>query len=311
MALGLYQTMAFNPKSDTWISPCDLCGSLRHQTVKLSQGKTARRCADCGLVTFDHTGLPPRLEGHIRHDLPQNLVINAMRSVRRDGSVLVIGTPTVAMAEAGTALGVAMTALVEPGSGTVPGVPTQEWSLDAASFPPDRFDLILCLRGLELFPVPSLLFDRARFWLRPGGTLLVGALNFESLPARLRRRNWLMRYAAGAEHMLSLGTVKGYADRYGFGIKSVRTRSHTDEVASIITGSDHPSWLMSMASAPLALAASAFGMGVLVVVEMTRDGFAVRPLRRELEEAVEGAPGLAPALYTGVQRDAINADPAV
>jgi hypothetical protein len=106
--------------------------------------------------------------------------------------------------------------------------------------------------------------------------------------------------------MLGLDTVKGYAGRYGFGIKSVRTRSHTDEVAAIITGSEHPSWLMSMASAPLALAASTFGMGVMVVVEMTREGLAVRPLRREVEEGVEGAPGLAPALYTSVQRDPIT-----
>ncbi len=303
--LAWYQTMAFNPKSDTWIAPCDLCGSLCHDILKLSHGTTARRCADCGLITFIHAEEALGGRGAAGPGMPPDLVMGAMQGLSRESPVLIIGTPSAAVVQAAMAVGAHLTALVDPGSGQIPNVSTVEWSLDAASFPPERFDLILCLRGLESFPVPSRLFDRARFWLRPTGSLLVGALNLDSLPARLRRRNWLLRYAAGAEHMLSLETIKGYAKRYGFGIKSVRTRSHTDEVASIITGSDNPSWLMSMASAPLALAASMLGMGVLAVVEMIKEGYAVRPLRRELEESAEGSPGLAPALYTSAQREVV------
>jgi|GEM_PF-2166860 len=297
--------MAYTPKSDTWISPCDLCGSLRHETLKLPHERIALRCRDCGLVTIPHADTGPRRGLAPRCELPEDLALAAIRELGRDRSMLVIGIPSTAMVMEAETAGVPMVALVEPGSGQIPLVRTQEWSLEGAAFPPDRFDFILCLHGLESFPAPSLLFDRARCWLRPGGTLMVGTLNFESLPARIRRQNWLQRYAPGAEHILSLDTLKGYAERYGLAIRSVRTRSRLDEVASIITGSERPSWLMSMAAAPLTLATSLLGMGVLIVVEMAREGLAQRPLRREPEEEMEGSPGLAPALYTSVQREAM------
>lgn len=220
-------------------------------------------------------------------------------------AALVIGAPSTALVESAAEAGIELTALVEPGHGVIPGVSTREASLDAAGFVPEKFDIILCARGLDTLPSPSLFFDRARYWLSPEGKLLVGSLNFDSLPARLRRRNWLQRYAMSAEHLLSLGTLKRYARRFGFDIKSVRTRSRTEDVASIITGREHPLWVTEMAVAPLALAASLFSMGVIVVIEMRKAGLVLRPILRDVEEEAEGAPGLAPALYTGVHRESI------
>jgi hypothetical protein len=301
--------MALDPKSDTWVPACDLCGSFRFETIMLGSGAEARRCRDCGLVRIPH-GNGHRAGGYAAVRIPEELLLEAISHNREDGtrSALVIGTPSTGLVEAASNAGLDLTALVEPGHGIIPGVSTHEASFDAAGFVPDKFDIILCTRGLETFVSPSLLFDRARYWLAPGGSLLVGALNFDSLPARLRRHNWLQRYAMGAEHLLSLSTLKGYARRFGFDIKSVRNRSRTEDVASIITGSEHPFWITEMAVAPLALAASLFSMGVIVVIEMRKSGLALRPILRGVEEEVEGAPGLAPAMYTGVHRDSVGAE---
>jgi hypothetical protein len=302
--------MAVDPKSDTWVPACDLCGSFRFETFKLGGGGIARRCRDCGLVRVPHEN-GHRAGGYAPVRIPEGLLLGPISGDRGDNTraALVIGAPSTALVEAAASAAIDLTALVEPGHGSIPGVTTHEASFDAAGFVPDKFDIILCARGLETFPSPSLLFDRARYWLAPGGTLLVGALNFDSLPARIKRRNWLQRYAMSAEHLLSLGTLKGYARRFAFDIKSVRTRSRTEDVASIITGREHPLWLTEMAVAPLALAASLFSMGVIVVVEMRKAGLALRPILRGVEEEVEGTPGLAPALYTGVHRESIASTP--
>jgi hypothetical protein len=302
--------MALDPKSDTWVPACDLCGSFRYEPITLGGGGLARRCRDCGLVRVAHDSAR-RAGGYALVRIPEELLLSAVRDGRSEPmrSALVIGAPSTALVEAAAGAGIELTALVEPGHGSIPGVSTREASFDAAGFVPDKFDIILCARGLETFPSPSLVFDRARYWLAPGGTLLVGALNFDSLPARVRRRNWLRRYAMSAEHLLSLGTLKAYARRFGFDIKSVRTRSRTEDVASIITGSEHPLWIAEMAFAPLALAASLFSMGVIVVIEMRKAGLVLRPILRDVEEEMEGAPGLAPALYTGVRRESIISAP--
>lgn len=297
--------MAYSSKSDTWIAPCDLCGSLRYETFGLPGNRTARYCRDCGLVTIPHPEKSPHHEHASLYALLLDPALAAIRNLARDCSVLVIGTPSASLIDAATESGVTMTALLEPGSAPVAAIRTQEWSIDAASFPPDTFDLILCLRGLETFPCPSLLFKRVRYWLRPGGIFMVGALNLRSLPARIRRRNWLQQYTSGAEHLFSLHTIKGYARSYGFGIRSVRTRSRTEDVASILSGSRRASWTMSAIAAPLVIAGAILGIGMLIMVEMTKEGLALRPIRRELEEEVEGSPGFAPALYTGVQREAM------
>ena len=298
-------TMAFDPKSDQWVPPCDLCGSFRFKTEKLPAGRMARRCLDCGLVSVDHGNQQSRREAPERGGMPEGMMIEALSKLRGgNGSALVIGLPSRAVVEAASAAGLRLSVLVEPGSGEVPDAATFQASLESHSFLPDQFDMLLCARGLETFPSPSLLFERSRQWLAPGGTLLVSALNLDSLPARLRRRNWLCRYGLSAEHLLSLQTIKEYAERFGFDIRSVRTRSRTEEVAALITGHDHVAWITEMAAAPIALAASLLGMGVLVVVEMTKGGLAVRPILRNVEEQAESAPGLAPALYVGVQREA-------
>lgn len=297
--------MAYSSKSDTWIAPCDLCGSLRHETFGLPGNRTARSCRDCGLVTIPQPEQSARQRPAPLYELPLDPALAAIRNLDRDCSVLVIGAPSAQMIQVAAQSGISMTALLEPGSAPIPAIRTQEWSLDAASFPPDNFDLILCQNGLESFTCPSLLFKRVRYWLRPGGIFMVGALNLRSLPARIRRRSWLHQCTPGAEHLFSLDTIKGYAQRYGFGIRSVRTRSRTEDIASILAGNEHPSWMMSVIAAPLVMAGAILGIGMMIMVEMTKEGLALRPLRRELEEEVEGSPGLAPALYTSVQREAM------
>ncbi|MEO5930020.1 MAG: methyltransferase domain-containing protein [Candidatus Kapaibacterium sp.] len=279
--------------------------------MKLSADVVARRCLDCDLVSIARGDQSPHADPQGHAGLPDALMIDLLQRLAENQmlSVLLVGVPSPAVAATAHDLGVTMMVLSEPGSGEVPGIPTFQAKFENHSFLPDQFDLILCARGLESFTSPSLLFDRARHWLAPGGTLLVGSLNFGSLPARMRRGNWLARYGMTSEYLLSLDVIKGYAERFGFDIRSVRTRSNTGDVAAVITGHERPAWLTEMAVAPVALMASLLGMGVMVIVEMTRGGLAVRPLLRTVEEQAEGTPGLAPALYTGVQRELVTAGP--
>ncbi len=284
--------------TEAWIPACDLCGSLRHAVLTRTATATIRRCRDCGLIGVEHLADAGTAYGATISD---EMICEELQRYGGGRAVLVIGAPSEAVVSAAREAGAALTALLPPGQAAPAGINARGASLESAVFPPDSFHLIIVPRGLDGLGSPSLVFDRARLWLVPGGRLLAGALNYDGLPARLRRRSWLQRYAPTAEHMFTPSVLRDYARRFGFQVSSIRSRAHTRDVAAAMLRNPAPNWAAEMAVAPIALAASAFGMGIMIVAEMRREQLVTRPLLRSAEEAAEAAPGLAPALYTGVQ----------
>jgi SAM-dependent methyltransferase len=292
--------MAYNAESDRWIPPCDLCGSYRHETIDAKERMELHRCLECGLVAIVHAK-GTKLDGGAR--IPQELLAEAVRrgANGRLEKILVLGEPEEVLLQAASEAGALIRTLSDTlqQNGEKEELVAPSGSLEGARFPLDEFDMILSPHGLERYPSPSLLFERSRLWLRPGGVLLVGAWNFNSLPARLRPKSWMRQHTSGAAHLLGLDTIRRYATRNGFIIGSIRTRSHTRDVAAVVTGGSEPSWFAEMAAAPLALASSMFGMGVLVVVGMSKGSLTTRAilLNTEAESESESASGLAPAMY--------------
>ncbi|MBS1912429.1 MAG: methyltransferase domain-containing protein [Bacteroidetes bacterium] len=291
-------------ESTWWVPACDLCGNLEHAEERTAQGLLLRRCRKCGLISIAHDEAERRTAASTTSSVPLTLQREALRSLlgRPFPSALVLGEPDRALIAEAAEMGIALSALVEPGHSPIDGVRTFAWSLEGAAFAAESFDCIINTVGLERYPTPSRLFDRARRWLNPGGRLLVVALNASSLPARLNRRSWLTRFAEDAQHLFTPPVLGEYASRFGFNVASVQSRSAVREVAASIFGAREPGIAATVTAAPVALASSLFGMGLVIVMELTNDGYAVRPVVRKAESAMEGAPGLAPALYTGVHR---------
>ncbi|HVZ38318.1 MAG TPA: methyltransferase domain-containing protein [Candidatus Kapabacteria bacterium] len=289
-------------ESTWWVPACDLCGNLEHAEERTAQGLLLRRCRKCGLISIAHD--EPRPAAGTMSSVPPALQREALRSLlgRSSPSVLVLGEPAPSLVGEAAEMGIALSALVEPGHAPIDGVRTFAWSLEGAAFAAESFDCIIDAVGLERYPAPSLLFDRARRWLNPGGRLIVAALNASSLPARLNRRSWLHRFAEEARHLFTPPVLGEYASRFGFNVASVQSRSAIRDVAASIFGTREPGIVATVTAAPVALASSLFGMGLVILMELTNDGYAVRPVVRKAENAMEGAQGLAPALYTGVHR---------
>lgn len=281
--------MSSDPHTDDWLPPCDLCGGFRFDTVTNGNSVSARRCRDCDLVT-----LPGTAEGNAerRFSLPTDVLAEAIRHMP-GGRVLLLGPPTQELLNVAREGGVVLETPSVDAIGQRPTPP----ALDHLRYMPETFDGVVATEGLEWFDAPSLVFERSRLWLRPGGTLLVGAWDIHSLPARLRRRSWIRLRATGAHHLMSLDAIRRYAARYGFYIGAVKTRASARDVASSIAGTLSPSWLTEMATLPIALASIAFGMGPLVIVRLSKGGLSTRTIRLDTE--AENAQGLAPAMYVG------------
>lgn len=297
--------MASQTTSDIWVPACDLCGSLNHATLAQNEAAVVRRCRECGLVSITHAG-DASAASHLTPRLPVSVQVEAIRELRDrfPRSILIIGEPAPEVVAAANDVGATVTALQPYGTPVAPGVIARMISLESAAFAPDSFTLMICTDGLDNAANPSLVMDRAGRWLDSDGTLLVGALNAEPLIARLGRRRWLEQPGPGTRYLFTQRVLNEYARRFGFTVDSIRNRSHTRDVASIVTGANEPSWFSEMMVAPVALVSSLLGKGVVLVVRMRRGGLVLRPLVRPAEEALEDAPGFAPALYAGAHERA-------
>ncbi len=278
--------------SDEWIPPCDLCGGFCFDAVALGGSIMGRRCRDCGLIVLPSDTANPATTRQLA--LPTQIIVESIRRLG-GGNVLLLGPPNDAIVQAARESGVTLTTPSVDALGTSLVPP----SLENLRYMPESFDGVIATEAIEWFDFPSLVFERSRLWLRPAGTLLVGAWDIRSLPARLRRRSWIRLRTNGAHYLMSLDAVRRYAARYGFYIGTVSTRAHTRDVASSLTGNAAPSWFTEIVTVPIALASALLGMGPLVVVRLSKGGLSARTIRLDNEAEAKSSPGLAPAMFVG------------
>jgi hypothetical protein len=288
--------MGYDSSNDIWRSSCDLCGGLSFSEVELPFAGTALQCRDCGLVTIDRRGSGRASDaGRIHPRRSLGILKRALERSARSGarSVLLVGAASMPLAAVARQAGMQVTSIVDAGTAAPADATTYEMSIETAPFIRDQFDVIVCAGGLESFSSPASFLEKTRIWLVSGGALLLGGMNWRSLPARMRQSAWLRRYAAGAWHLLTPATIRNYADRYGYEVETIATRSSSSTGAPFL----------QLALLPLIVLGDAFRMGDEIDVVLIKRGVAVRPLLQRVEEDVEQAPGLAPALYTSVQRE--------
>jgi SAM-dependent methyltransferase len=298
--------MAFDPTSDRWNEPCDLCGNVSYESIALREGARVLRCRECGLVTLVRDQQPGTANGSGGTAETGNLSLPRVLEQARDEqarSVLVIGIDRLPKGIDFASFGSNITFLVDPGITLDAGrsVTVYDMSLERAPFLPEQFDLIVCARSIESFDSPALLFEKTRLWLATGGTLLISGMNRGSLPARLWRDNWMRAHAAGAQHLLDTDNLRGYADRFGYEVKRLRMYSSLRDVTR---AAGRESSLLETLLAPIALTANLLNMGDTFLATLVKGGAAVRPMpRRAVDKEEDRAPGLAPAMYSGVRRE--------
>jgi hypothetical protein len=297
--------MAIDPSADRWNEPCDLCGSVRYESVADREGARVLRCTECGLVTLVRDGAANGLHGNGDAADPANRSLPRVLEQAKDEkarSILLIGVDRLPEGINLSALGGKVTMLVEPGTRLDVGssAAVYDASIATAPFLPEQFDLIVCARGIESFDSPALLFEKTRLWLATGGVLLLGGMNRGSLPARLWRDNWMRAHAAGAQHLLDTDNLRDYADRFGYEVKRLRMHTSLRDVKRLV-GAD--SGVLETLLAPVALTANLLNMGDTFVATLIKGGTAVRPLPRRADKEEERSPSLAPAMYSGVRRE--------
>jgi hypothetical protein len=299
--------MAYESTNDSWTYPCDLCGSVESEQITLPTNVTARRCYECGLITIPRASNGSNGANGHRYT-PHSLASlrRSLRSAAREGaeSVLFLGTASLGLVSTARDYNLKATALIEPDASPreLPDVIVHQTRLASAPFLPDQFDVIVCAGGPETMDAPSTFFERCRTWLVAGGLLLVGSSNWRSLPARLWRRNWMRRNMSGVSYLLTPDIIRAYADRYGYEIRDLQTHSSTGMIANVASPDHRPSRLLRVALAPVAVASGLLRMGDEVNVTLIKRGVAMRPLMKKIEEDAKESPGLAPAMYSGVNR---------
>ena len=294
--------MAFDPSNDRWTSPCDLCGSLVGKVLQLPIAVPARRCGSCGLVTLEQsfTGNGSTRVTSLRASmraLEQTVREAATAGAKR---ALLIGRSSGRAYEALRSSGLDVTVLSDPGEEPPAGAILHTVRLEQAPFLPDQFDLIICTTSIETMDSPATLFEKSRMWLAPGGLLVAGGMNWAALNAQVSRRSWLMRNASRAHYLMTRRTLRRYADRFGYNVRSVQTYTRFDR-----SSESHEGLIGRIASAPLRLLMNLTGMGDEMYVELVKRGVAPITMPARVEEERDPAPGLAPAMYRGVHRERV------
>ncbi len=304
--------------TDQWTLPCDLCGSNDYEAIDLPDVGQAHRCRVCGLVAVDDRRADGSRASHNGHDpagsvsAPRALraLRRTLRTAARDGaeSVLLIGAASLALVNVAREQGLRMMALVEPDASVreIPDVIIHSDRISGAPFLPDQFDVIVCAGGPETMDSPSRFFERSRVWLASGGALIIGGVNWRSLPALLWRRNWLRRNGRGVHWLLTPDVIRSYADRYGFEVRDLQTRSMPAMICSIASPRRRVTSLRQFSMVPLSLVAGILNMGDEINVTLLKRGVSARPMLRNVQEESNESPGLAPALYSQAHRSGVR-----
>jgi SAM-dependent methyltransferase len=95
------------------------------------------------------------------------------------------------------------------------GVELERASLEDAELEPASFDAVVLWHVLEHLEDPDAALDRARGWLRPGGTLLLGVPNIAGLQARIGGPRWLHLDVPRHRHHFTPAGIDALLERHG------------------------------------------------------------------------------------------------
>ncbi|MBC8144809.1 MAG: methyltransferase domain-containing protein [bacterium] len=295
--------MPFEPSNDRWTTACDLCGSLVAKVVQLPIAGAARRCRSCGLVTLERND---NSNGVQRASVLRSVasIESAVRRAPSDGvkRALLIGPANGSVFEALRRSEMEVTVLTDPEAPTPPDVVVFTVRIEQAPFLPDQFDLIICTTALEVLDSPATLFEKCRMWLAPGGLLIAGGANWGSLGARMSTRSWLARHTPLARYLISLRTLRRYADRFGFNVRTVQTFARAGNINDASLGE---ALIAGILFTPFRFVINMAGLGDEMYVELVKRGVAPITMPSRVEEERDPAPKLAPAMYRGAHRDVI------
>lgn len=297
--------MKKNPEHLRFLPPCDLCGSFRLEPVTIA-GETAHRCLTCRLVRLDvsreHCSLPINRR---RFAALERSVENHLKKLdEKQATILLIGPAAAQLADQLTKKGnLTIHLLTESETPAPRGVIRHVLSIEQAAFIPDLFDLIVADITTQPIP-PSLLLQKARLWLKPERTLLLLADNSASLLANIWRRAWMKKRGASLTHLLTSHHLERYAGRSGFEVRWLRTVSSAERVAEVMTQGNQPTIATKAIAYAVAGASRLVSAGEVMLAQLEKRGPAHIPLHKPLAER-DQSPGLAHAMYVGVQRESI------
>ena len=113
--------------------------------------------------------------------------------------------------------------------------------LDAGDWK-EPFDVIVCADLLEHLAAPAALLEKAREWLKPGGTLLVSLPNVANVSVRLALLLGQFRYTERGildrTHLsfYTRATARQLLERSGFRVRSVEATAMPYELAAPVLG---------------------------------------------------------------------------
>lgn len=96
-------------------------------------------------------------------------------------------------------------------------------TLDDAPFADRQFDLIVLNQVLEHIPQPEELLERFQGMLKPGGKLVLGVPNADSIFARFFKRTWINWHVPYHLHHFTPRSVRLFLERCGWRVSSLRT----------------------------------------------------------------------------------------
>ncbi len=101
------------------------------------------------------------------------------------------------------------------------GAQVTQASIEEADLEPGGFDVVTVWHVLEHLEEPGPALDRAASWLRPGGGLLVGVPNLDSLQARLGGERWYHLDVPRHRVHFTPGGLEALLGNYGFTVRQV------------------------------------------------------------------------------------------
>lgn len=102
------------------------------------------------------------------------------------------------------------------------GIELQRAGLDDADIAPASFDAATLSHVLEHLGDPGAALDRVATWLRPGGALLIGVPNIDSVQARIGGGRWLHLDVPRHRHHFTPDGLARLLARHGYGIEDER-----------------------------------------------------------------------------------------
>lgn len=159
------------------------------------------RCPACGTATAGARALAAAEYAQpearrLAAPLAQTLALGTREQLRLLGSlaagsrVLDLGAGDGRLASALARRGHRVTAVEPFRTPAAPGVVVVRGAIEEVELPEHEFDAAVLWHVLEHLAEPLAALERARGWLAPGGRLLVGVPNIDSLQARLGGRRW-------------------------------------------------------------------------------------------------------------------------